>query len=247
MEHYRIKLSAIILITIMSLTSAATTAFAKADNRLKSELESGGKQTHKKKKDDNPTRKDVADSLDIRVQPFKKYLSEFTMFGGNYLGDKWGNTWDVGGIYTFYFNDTFGFSGNYLFSQISADSSSTFGQNLRTKDQHATYGAFILNNDTAFRAGDSIVQCDLFMTIGGGATRINYIWKPLLVIGGGLRVYTPIPWFAVRFDVNSLMHPTPHPGGSSFNSDLTMNIGFSFLIPPRKLMPDHSSESVEGK
>jgi hypothetical protein len=79
------------------------------------------------------------------------------------------------------------------------------------------------------------MNCDLFATIGGGSIQINDIWKYLIVVGGGIRVYTPIPWLAIRFDINSYMHPTPGPGGSGFNADMVMNLGMSFMIPPRKL------------
>ena len=138
-------------------------------------------------------------------------------------------------MYTFYFNDTFGVAANYTYSKIYGDNSDIFESNLVNDDVHSAFGAIIFNNDTAFRAGKSIIQCDLFATLGGGGIQINNIWKYLLVIGGGIRVYTPIPWFAVRFDINSYMHPTPGPGGSAFNADILMNMGFSVMLPPRKM------------
>ncbi|HPW45970.1 MAG TPA: hypothetical protein PKU96_06340 [bacterium] len=210
------------------------------------------KKSDQKHAGETPARHDLGESLKLKIQPSKKNMNELTFFGGNYLGDKWGNSWDIGGMYTFYFNDTFGVAANYAYSKIYGDSSDIFESNLANDNVHSVFGAVILNNDAAFRAGKSIIQCDLFATLGGGSIQINNIWKYLLVIGGGIRVYTPIPWFAVRFDVNSYMHPTPGIGGSAFNADILMNLGFSVMLPPRKIetktlveMPEVEIPSVE--
>jgi outer membrane beta-barrel protein len=170
----------------------------------------------------------------------KRHLSEFTVGGGDFLGDEWQNSWDVGAMYSFYFNNTFGVGAAYTYTPIRADGRGSFGRSLKTHNAHITYGDLVLNNDTAFRAGSTIISCDLYLTVGAGMMEINRKWQPLGVVGGGLRVYTPIDWLAVRFDVNSYIHPTPNPTGDTINADMAMNLGFSFLFPPIK-NPYHSS------
>lgn len=151
--------------------------------------------------------------------------------GGDYLGDEWQNTWDVGGFYSLYFNNTYGIGGGYLYSPIRFDGSSNFGNSIDTKSTHLVHGDLILSNDCAFLAGKTSIECELFLLIGGGGVMINHIWNPLAVFGGGMKIFTPIKWFAVRFDVSSFMHPTPNPTGNTFNADMSMTLGLSFFLP----------------
>jgi hypothetical protein len=121
----------------------------------------------------------------------------------------------------------------YSYSDLRADSSGDFGGTLTTHQNHLVFGALAFSNAAAFRAGETI-DCDLFFTIGGGAMTINRQWQWTAVVGGGIRVYLPVPWLAIRFDVNSYMHPTPKPGGDAFNADLALNAGVSFIFPNRE-------------
>ena len=171
---------------------------------------------------------------DRRYRFSKRHQSEFTIFGGDYLGDEWLNNWDVGARYFFHLNNAFALGGEYLYNPIRADDSGVFGKSLTTEFAQTVTAQMLYSNDAAFRTSvKSILECDLLLTLGVGAMQINHIWEWTVVIGGGLKIYTPVPWFAVRFDVNSYMHPTPKPTGNSFNADLVMNLGFSFLFPQR--------------
>ncbi|MFA5812884.1 MAG: hypothetical protein WC956_11245, partial [bacterium] len=108
-----------------------------------------------------------------------------------------------------------------------------------TNTTHTINAQVMISNDAAFRSGNSIIECDLFLTLGGGTMQINRSWKYLIEIGGGMKVYMPIPWLAVRFDVASYLHPTPKPTGNSFNADLAINAGVSFLLPVHKVSDDN--------
>jgi len=165
------------------------------------------------------------------IRPDKRFLSEFTLLGGNYLGDEWQNTWDIGGYYSLYFNTTFGIGGGYLYSPMRFDGSSTFGLSITKKAVHVVHGELIINNDCSIWAGDTRIQCDLYFLLGGGKIQINRMWKPLAVAGGGMHIFTPIPWFAIRIDVLSLMHPTPNPIEDTFNADISTTLGLSFFVP----------------
>jgi hypothetical protein len=192
----------------------------------------------KAKKAVSPEREQaIREVFDREFRFSKKFQSELGFFGGSYLGDEWYNTWNIGGRYYLHLNNSIAFGTEYLYSPIRADASGDFGKSLTTNNMHTLTGAMMYSNGTAFRAGDSVVECDLILTVGGGAMQINRQWEPVALIGGGLKVYLPIPWFAIRFDVNTYLHPTPKPGGNSFNSDMLVNLGFSFLFPTKEIAP----------
>lgn len=176
----------------------------------------------------------IRESLDRRYRFSKKWQSELGVFGGDYLGDEWKNTWDAGARYYLHISNTFSVGASYIYSPIRAHSTTPFGASLTTNNSHLFDAELMLSNDCAFRSGHTIIECDLFLTLGVGSMYINHLWKPAGVLGGGMKIYTPVPWFAVRFDVNTVLHPTPVPGGDTFNSDLVMNLGLSFLLPAKK-------------
>ena len=184
------------------------------------------------------------DALDREYRYSKRFQSEFGVFGGDYLGDEWYNTWDVGARYYLHLNNSIAVGAEYFYSPIRADASGDFGGSLTTDTTHTITAAMIYSNGAAFRAGSSVVECDLMLTVGGGTMQINRQWQWMAMIGGGLKVYTPAPWFAVRFDVNSYMHPTPKPGGNSFNADMVLHFGASFLFPTKEIASEKSSSPV---
>lgn len=171
--------------------------------------------------------------LDRRFRYSKRHQHEFSPFFGDYLGDEWLNNWDTGGRYFFHLNNAIAFGAEYMYSPIRVDSTSVFGESLTTKNTHTLDAQVIFSNEAAFRVGKSILECDLMLTVGGGSMMINDMWRWLAVVGGGIKLYTSIPWFAVRFDVNSYIHPTPKPGGDPINADMVINLGASFLFPQR--------------
>jgi hypothetical protein len=214
---------------------------AKAEAKAEAKPEAEAKTEEPAPKDESRA---LHEALD-RGYRFSKHLqSEFGIFGGDYLGDEWYNTWDVGARYYLHLNNSIALGAEYFYSPIRADSTGTFGQSLRTDSTHTATAAMMYSNDTAFRAGDSVVECDLFLTVGGGAMQINRQWQWTALIGGGLKIYTGAPWFAVRFDVNSYLHPTPKPGGDSFNADLAIQFGASFLFPTKKIEAEKASASA---
>lgn len=185
------------------------------------------------------------EALEDRQLAPKRFQSEFNVFGGNYLGDEWYNTWDVGGRYFFHINNTFAVGAEYFYSPIRADSSGNFGESLTTKKTHTLTSQLMISNDAAFRSGNTILECDLFLALGAGSMQINKKWKPVGVIGGGIKVYPNLPWFAIRFDVNSYLHSTPKPGGDTFNADVAIDGGISFFFPTiKKEAPKDNPEEI---
>jgi outer membrane beta-barrel protein len=172
--------------------------------------------------------------VDRRYRLSKRLQNELGFFGGGYLGDETHNSWVVGGRYFLHLNNTFALGASYSYTPVITDWSSTFGQSLRTKQQHLIDGEVMISNDAAFRAGNTIVELDLYFTLGLGVIRINQQNMPMGIIGGGAKFYTGYPWLTVRFDVNSYIHPTPNPNGDTLNSDMSILAGVSFLFPQRK-------------
>ncbi|MFH1874927.1 MAG: hypothetical protein ABH859_07070 [Pseudomonadota bacterium] len=173
-------------------------------------------------------------SVDHGYRLSKKLQSEFGIFGGDFLGDETHNSWMAGGRYFLHLNNTFAVGATYTYTPIITDMSSTFGTSLRTKKQHIIDAEVMISNDAAFRAGDAIIECDLYFALGVGVFRINQRNMPMGMIGGGMKIYTGWPWLAFRVDVNSYLHPTPNPTGDTFNADIGMMGGVSFLFPKRK-------------
>jgi outer membrane beta-barrel protein len=175
----------------------------------------------------------------------KRHQSEINIFGGDLLGDEWHNSWDVGAQYFFHINNTFAVGAGYMYSPIYTDNSSTFGLSLKTKNTHTIDGQVMISNDAAFRAGKSVIRCDFYLTLGGGTVWINEHYEPMGMIGGGLKVYTGWPWFAIRVDVNNYIHPTPNPTGDTINADIAFNAGVSFLFPARRAEEKKEEASPE--
>jgi len=231
---FRLK-SAVCLIICLVLVSPSTLFAMKAPKRAPANDDLEPREETKAPEVDDRT---ISEALLERSQRYsKKWQSEIGVFGGDYLGDEWLNTWDAGAHYYLHLNRTFAIGASYAYSRIRADADSSFGKSLTTKDQHIVDAELMISNECALRAGKSIIDCELFMTLGGGVTQINGQWKWLALIGGGMKVFFPPPWIALRFDVNSPIHPTPKPGGNSINADIMFNLGVSFFFPTRRVEP----------
>ncbi len=184
------------------------------------------------------------ESVDKEYRHQRRWQSEINIYGGDFLGDEWHNSWDAGAKYYMHINNTFAVGASYLYTPIYADSDSTFARSLTTKNTHIINAELTISNDAAFRAGSSVIECDFFLTLGAGTFWINGFYEPMGMIGGGVRVYTPVPWFALRADVNNYIHPTPIPVGDTINADIAFNLGVSFMIPPRKSVADIKEEKM---
>lgn len=173
-------------------------------------------------------------SWDGRENYSDRGVNEFTIVGGNYLGENWKNTYYVGGQYIYHLNDTLAFGAQYNYSPIVVDKDTPFYASLRTDAVHIATSLCQLNTPAAWRIGKKIYNMDFYFTLGVGAMQINQQWEPTGLIGGGTRIYFPVPWIAFRLDVNSYIHMTPLGGRSDLSGDVSMGGGISFLFPNRK-------------
>jgi len=171
--------------------------------------------------------------LDYRYRFSKKGVGEIDILGGNYIGDYSQNTWAVGGRGYVHINHMFAVGAEYLYAHLRADSSSNFGKNLTNKNQHALSAQLMINNEILFAAGKSQIPMDLYLTVGGGAVRMNSDWAWLAVIGGGVKIYLKPKWMALRIDVNSYIHDTPPAGKNEISGDVSFLFGLAFHFPYR--------------
>ncbi len=173
-------------------------------------------------------------SWDGREDYSDNLTHEFSITGGNYLGENWKNTYYIGSSYLFHLDDTFAFGAQYMYTPIVVDKDTPFYASLQTEDVHIATALCQLNTPAAFRAGKRIFNVDFYFTLGVGGMQINRQWEPVGIIGGGARFYFPVPWIALRIDINSYLHMTPLGNRSDFSGDVSMGGAISFIFPNRK-------------
>jgi len=184
--------------------------------------------------DATETADDLPDVLDHRERPSRKYIGELDVFFGDYLGDETKNTWGTGGRALFHVNHLISMGAEYVYAPMSVDAASVFGTPNYNKNQHLISAQVIFNNEAAIAFGKKAVPLDLYLTVGGGTMNINNQWEWLAVVGGGLKIYVGPEWFALKFDVNSYIHPVPKPTGDSINGDMAIWLGTAFHFPNKK-------------
>lgn len=168
------------------------------------------------------------DSIPAVLQPEyrhrKVHQAEIVAFGGSYLGRTVDSTFLVGGKAYFHISRMFALGASYGFSSPSVG--------FAEPETHLVNAELTISNDVAMRFGDSVVEADLYLTVGAGALRINGQWEAMGVLGGGLKIYTGLSWLAVRIDVNTYMHRRPLPGSAGFDADIALTPGLAFFFPP---------------
>lgn len=169
--------------------------------------------------------------LDPEYRHRKRHQLELVTFGGTYLGASIKKSWLVGGRLFFHLNNMFALGASYGFQWTSVRSLSAGGPPLTNRYTHFLDAEVAISNDVAMRIGETLLEMDLYMTVGGGVVRLDGEWGPLGVLGGGVKLYTGLPWLAVRIDVNTLIHSVDHPSGAEVDADISFSLGLCFLLP----------------
>lgn len=173
--------------------------------------------------------------LDPNYRFQKKGRFEFAPYFSSYLGQVLMQTWFAGTRLYYNVNNSVAIGANYGIGRLYVGPSSDFGKDLRSKMFHVIDAEATFSNDVVLRQGKSLVQLDLFMSIGMGAMRINTIWEPTGVVGGGVKVYPGLDWLAVRIDVTNYIHPTPRPQNPTIDCDVVFMFGASFFFPKKPI------------
>ena len=155
------------------------------------------------------------------------------MYIGDYLGDESANSWMFGGGYAYQFSDYLGASTIYTYHRIRPISNSQLANNFRSRDAHIITFAGILSNPLVLKVGKHGLSCDIFLNLGVGPGYFNAYWEPVGTVGGGLRAYIS-KWVAIRFDVNTYIHPLRSGNTERVNADMGVMGGISILFPTRR-------------
>lgn len=169
--------------------------------------------------------------LDPRFRHRKARQLELVTFASTYLGASVKKSWIVGTRALFHLNNMFAVGGSYGYQWTSVNSLSGGGPPLTDRHTQFLDAELAISNDVAMRLGAKLVEMDLYMTLGAGAVRLDGQWDFLGVIGGGVKLYTGLPWLAVRIDVNTLLHSVDHPTGAEVDADISFALGVCFLFP----------------
>ena len=76
---------------------------------------------------------------------------------------------------------------------------------------------------------EGAAQCQLYTSFGAGYLGVGSTDTIYGEIGGGL-IWEFKPWLGLRFDLKSIFYTLNNTTGSSFNSDLALSIGPSFVF-----------------
>jgi hypothetical protein len=177
--------------------------------------------------------KKIPPILDPHYRHHKKGQFELFPYIGSYLGASFGQTWIAGGRLGYHFNNTFSLNGGYAFSKLYLNKASGYGATLTSDNVHYVDGQLMISTDAAIRTGKSVLELDLFTSLGVGAVKANNMWEPMGIIGGGVKIYTGLPWLAGRIDVNAYLHPTKHETAEPIDVDVGFLGGLSFLFPTK--------------
>jgi hypothetical protein len=149
--------------------------------------------------------------------------------GGSLIGCSVGQTFIVGGRVTYYPIRHLGIGGVYGYSRGIGGSDA-----VRRRSVHYAHGQLELPLISALRVGrHKVLEMDLFGVGGAGAIYIARGWNAMGVIGGGVRIYPPVRWLAIRIDALTFLHHTGREPDRTFDTDVAFTLGLSFLLPSR--------------
>lgn len=150
--------------------------------------------------------------------------------GGSMNGRGIGQSFVATGRLTYYPIRQLGIAAVYSFSRGIGGVSTADGDWV-----HAVHGQLELPLISALRVGrHKVLPMDLFGEAGAGAIHLAERWQPLGVIGGGVRLYTRVPWLAVRIDALTYLHDTRREVGAPLlDTEVAFTLGLTVLVPRR--------------
>jgi len=167
--------------------------------------------------------------LDPARRPLRGNQVSLDVMGGSMHGRALGQTFLVGGRVTYYPIRQLGLAAVYGYSRGSGGLDTVDGTNV-----HFVHGHLELPLISALRMGKHrIAVMDLFGEVGAGGIHIAEHWQAMGVIGGGVRIYPGLNWFAIRIDAITFLHDTRRETGKKFDTDVAFTLGLSFLVPRR--------------
>lgn len=186
-------------------------------------------------KENSSSDEEVPAGLDFKTRKNVRRLIEFNPFGGSYVGSYLNSSYVFGGRLAFRVTERFAIGGEFNYSNLRYDLNSNFAQSgVRTRNEYIADIFGMYNIPVLERPFKKIQEVDLFTTIGLGDLNINKKNRIVGVVGGGIRLFTSVPWFALKVDVNTYIYSLPRLNNSKIASDWTSTLGPSFLFVPRQ-------------
>lgn len=172
--------------------------------------------------------------LDFKTRQATRRLIELEPFGGEYLGNYLHNSYVVGGRLGFRVSEAITLAAEFNYTGVRYDGGSEFGKS--SPSSREWIGAFTFNYAFPIlqRTGKAIQEADLTTTVGLGNLHIDGKERLVGVVGGGLKLFTALPWLALRFDAMTYLYSLPRANDSKFADDWTFTVGPSFLFVPRR-------------
>jgi hypothetical protein len=151
------------------------------------------------------------------------------LLGGSLTGRALGQTFIVGGRVTYFPIRQLGIGAAYGYSRGIGGLDT-----VRDRSVHFVHGQLEIPMISALRVGRrKVLEMDLFGEVGAGAVHVARAWQAMGAIGGGVRLYTRVPWLAIRVDALTFLHNTSRDPGTDFDTDVAFTLGVSFLLPNR--------------
>ncbi len=144
---------------------------------------------------------------------------ELSPYGGTWLGGTVGASWIAGLRATLHIVAPWAVQLDYGYSQWTGAPTDP--------SLHLISASLQVTHDVAMRVGEHLLEMDLYLTAGAGTIQVDRAWKAMGRLGGGVKVYTGLPWLAVRVDVDNYLHPI----AGHINVDVSFSLGLSFLFP----------------
>lgn len=161
--------------------------------------------------------------------------NEIYPYAGGYFGDSLESSWMVGAEYMHHFSNHFGLGFDVGHSKADYNENRYYNEAgfFTNTNIHILDATGMFSFPTEIGLGKHVIATDLLVLLGGGTIIINSSYEPHGFIGGGVKVYTGLPWLAWRTDVKSTFHTTGKPGGANeFDVDILLTTGLSFQLPP---------------
>lgn len=148
-----------------------------------------------------------------------------------YYGDVLETSVLYGSRFNYHLSQAWSLGGTFLYGESVYDTTSA-PISGRNSDTHIIYdGHFMYSIPAALRISKDIpLEADMYTILGAGEEYIGGDNHTTILLGGGLKMYTGIPWLAVRIGIRDYFYKVTISGENKTVDDLVMMIGVSFLF-----------------
>ena len=148
-----------------------------------------------------------------------------------YYGDVLETSVLYGGRFNYHVSQAWSLGSTFMYGDSAYDAASPVIEG-RNSNTHLIYdGHFMYSLPAALRISDTIpLEADMYTLLGAGEEYIGGDGHITILIGGGLKMYTRIPWFAVRIGIRDYFYKLNVGGSNKTVDDLLMMIGVSILL-----------------